>query len=296
MVTKREILDHEARGGRSVYLRRKYNQQLIGGGEKISKAQIFNALERFHGSKKGNPQWKNTRSNSITNSNTNGDYHDGGGIVGSFSGQLGFVRSWTDSFATLSTLSRTKHGTELCKILGKFMQQKYPKFHFTSICVNRNWPGTLHVDKNNLGPSKMLTVGSNTLQGGDLYIHTLSGGGKLIKTQNRVVTFNGNDPHMTQPYHGTRYSIVFYTTSSGIKPDRRKQLKKMYFNPPASRSSVSLETRTKKPVKVRMELAVDNLKRKYPSLYRTYQRRQGGKNEQIRKKFRKNYKQYHHLY
>lgn len=298
MITKRQIRDIEKKTGtRQISFRREYNNQLIAGGKKISLAEIYNALEEFHQNKKGSREWKNSRANSITNSNlkNEGNNKFNYAISGSFSGQLGLVHSWTDPFAMCSKLTRTVDGTPLCQMLTRYMRQNYPNFQFTSICVNRNWPGTLHVDKNNLGESKMLTVSSPNMTGGDLYLHTLKGGGKMLKTNNRVITFNGNDPHMTQPYKGTRYSIVYYTTSLGIKPTRRKKLKKLYyFNPPKSRSFVSLKMRQGElPVKERMALAAADLKNNFPSLYRTYLKRQGGNNEEIRNKYRKDYDKYH---
>lgn len=287
MVTKGEILQHEANHGkRSIELRRQYNHNLIAGGKHMSEKELYNILENFHANNSSNSRyWKNRRANAITNTNVKKN-----SIVGSFSGQLGFVGVWTDPNAMCSRLTRSKQGSTLCRILSKYMRQRHPDFHFTSICVNRNWPGVLHVDKNNLGPSKMLTVGSEKMSGGDLYVHELSGGGKIFKTKNRLISFNGNNPHMTLPYTGTRYSIVYYTTSEGIKPERRQEIKKLfYINPPRSRPYVPAKKRKQEPSKIRMERAVKDLKLNYPSLYRTYKKRQGGDHAAIGVKYRRDF-------
>lgn len=255
--------------------RRKYNEQLIGGGGNITPKMVYNELEKFHTKMKNSLNWKNVRTNAVTKTSK---FEKGGTAdSNSFSGQLGFVRNFSDPYACFSTLTRKPHGRSLAKLLGKYMRQKHPKFKFTSICVNRNWPGTLHVDRNNSGPSMMLTVGSPGLKGGNLYVHKLKGGSKVLKTANKIVHFDGNDAHMTFPYSGTRYSMVFYTIKRRIDPQRRKELRKLYFNVP---TSVKLGVKHT-PRKLRLNGAIEDMKTKYPSLYRTYQKRQAGSEKAV---------------
>jgi len=123
----------------------------------------------------------------------------------------------------------------------------------------------------------MLTVGSPGLKGGNLYVHKLKGGSKVLKTANKIVHFDGNDAHMTFPYSGTRYSMVFYTIKRRIDPQRRKELRKLYFNVP---TSVKLGVKHT-PRKLRLNGAIEDMKTKYPSLYRTYQKRQAGSEKAV---------------
>ena len=81
--------------------------------------------------------------------------------------------------------------------------------------MNKNFPGNLHVDGLNCGPSVMLTVGDN-VKGGDLWYD-----GKVYPTLNKALYFDGNIPHMTLPYSGNRFSIVCFTLKSWVSSKDR---------------------------------------------------------------------------
>ena len=68
----------------------------------------------------------------------------------------------------------------LLSVLTKIIKGINPNFYFCSVHINKNFPGTLHVDGLNCGPSIMITVGEN-VSGGDLWLN-----GKVIKTLNRM--------------------------------------------------------------------------------------------------------------
>ena len=57
---------------------------------------------------------------------------------------------------------------ELTKVLARFLRQYYPTFQFTSIFINKNFPGHLHTDRHNFGKSLMFACGDYT--GGELLI------------------------------------------------------------------------------------------------------------------------------
>ena len=82
-----------------------------------------------------------------------------------------------------------------------------PTFTYTSIQINKDFPGNLHVDRANAGDSRMLTVGHG-VRGGELWCD-----GAVLPTVDRLVAFDGNFAHMTLPYRGTRYSVVLFTFS-----------------------------------------------------------------------------------
>lgn len=79
-------------------------------------------------------------------------------------------------------------------------------FTYTTIQINKNYPGNLHVDRSNAGQSLMFTVGHD-LSGGELWCER-----KVLPTANCGIVFDGNSPHMTLPYRArVRYSIVLFT-------------------------------------------------------------------------------------
>tara|TARA_Y100001973_G_C5172768_1_gene320075 strand:+ start:165 stop:929 length:765 start_codon:yes stop_codon:yes gene_type:complete len=121
------------------------------------------------------------------------------------------------------------------------MAKKYvPDFEYTSIQINKNFAGALHVDRGNVGPSTMLTVGTD-MNGGNLYIHGVG----TVKTKNKFIFFNGNVPHMTLPYSGKRYSIVYFTHTSAKSvlyknPKDVNHIKKMGYNVPSKKRFKSM--------------------------------------------------------
>ena len=97
---------------------------------------------------------------------------------------------------------------KLQETLAKIIPKYYPNYYYTSVQVNKNYPGDLHVDKWNVGNSLMVTVGDSGLSGGDLWCN-----GEIIKTNGNIIQFDGNNPHMTLDYSGgDRYSLVLFTT------------------------------------------------------------------------------------
>lgn len=121
----------------------------------------------------------------------------------------------------------------VCQKICTQIAKKYaPKFAFTSIQINKNFNGALHVDSRNVGPSMMLTVGTD-IQGGQLYVHKQG----TMNTKNNIIFFNGNNPHITLPYSGVRYSIVFFTHLSARTvyeryPSGIQLLRKVGYNIP----------------------------------------------------------------
>ena len=100
----------------------------------------------------------------------------------------------------------------------------FPGFTYTTINTNKNFPGYLHVDSKNVGPSVMITVGK-AVQGGELWYE-----GQKVPTLGRALLFDGNLPHMTLPYkgEGARYSIVCYTYKGWVSKLLR-ELRNMGF-------------------------------------------------------------------
>ena len=98
----------------------------------------------------------------------------------------------------------------LTKTLVNFARKNCPKFKFTSIQVNKNYLSALHVDGNNLGPSKIVGVGR--YKDGGLW--TMKG---ALDCKHKWESFDGNMPHATLPYKGTRYTLIFFSHQSHAK-------------------------------------------------------------------------------
>jgi hypothetical protein len=96
----------------------------------------------------------------------------------------------------------------LTELLARFARQYVPGFQFTSIQVNKNYMSAMHTDKNNLGNSYIVGVGDYT--DGALWVH----GQDDVQCHDKWVQFDGNLPHCTLPYTGTRYTLIYFSNQS----------------------------------------------------------------------------------
>jgi len=123
----------------------------------------------------------------------------------------------------------TRHSW-LTRLLCAFCRKANPSFSFTSIQVNVNYAARAHVDGNNLGPSMITGLGK--YKGGALWVHDVKGKveytlsedikqnvqykkGASFKGIEKDISkkwceFNGTRLHLTRPFHGTRYSLVYF--------------------------------------------------------------------------------------
>lgn len=140
----------------------------------------------------------------------------------------------------------------LTKLLVAFCQKKKPGLKFTSIQVNVNYASRPHVDRNNLGASAIIAFGS--YRGGDLWVHDENGDvphlladnlrlerckykkgetymGRKTNIKGRWLEFDGNRLHFTTPFHGTRYSLVYFTLDryAEVSEPIRKELHGLGF-------------------------------------------------------------------
>jgi hypothetical protein len=98
----------------------------------------------------------------------------------------------------------TRTHKDLAKILCDYAHQRFPKFKFSAIMLNEGGSG-LHVDKMNCGPSLIASFGDHT--GGELFQYP----DKVINIHNRLKMSDGTVPHMTLPFEGERFSVVYFT-------------------------------------------------------------------------------------
>jgi len=106
------------------------------------------------------------------------------------------------------SLATRKHA-RLASVLCTFARQELPGVQFTSIQVNKDYRAALHVDKNNLGPSWIIGLGNYS--GGRLWMDNGSRVGRAVDIRGRWLEFDGNQPHCVLPFHGRRYTIVYFT-------------------------------------------------------------------------------------
>ena len=88
----------------------------------------------------------------------------------------------------------------------------------------------LHVDSSNMGPS--LIVGVGNYIGGSVWIQDM--GAESVKE--KFIEFDGNVPHATLPFAGTRYTLVFFSHSSWAKAKPMDQLQLRNYGFPLPKS------------------------------------------------------------
>ena len=121
---------------------------------------------------------------------------------------IGVNRKWSLRFVSIKEEHFRRPGVAaMVRAVDAALARLDPTFTYTSIQINKDFPGNLHVDRANAGDSRMLTVGHG-VRGGELWCD-----GAVLPTVDRLVAFDGNFPHMTLPYRGTRYSVVLFTFS-----------------------------------------------------------------------------------
>jgi len=94
--------------------------------------------------------------------------------------------------------------------------------------VNKSFATSLHCDANNLGRSLTICLGDFT--GGELYVH----GEGQVNLSSKFYEFDGNIPHLTCPFEGERFCIIFFTNQSyeRVRKEDVKCLKQFGFNWP----------------------------------------------------------------
>ena len=116
-------------------------------------------------------------------------------------GLMGYAQNYTQTIYTASTFTQRKPA--LAKLLCDYVKEKRPDFRFSCIQVNEG-ASALHVDLANQGSSLIIALGNFT--GGELYIYP----DKIVDIQNKLNEFDGLYPHMTLPFEGERFSIVYF--------------------------------------------------------------------------------------
>lgn len=138
---------------------------------------------------------------------------------------LGYVVKYDVGWvASQYTVNNPKLSTLLCQ----YARERFPDFHFTSIQVNQG-SSALHVDTGNSGPSLIVSLGDH--DGGDLWQYP----DQQICIKNALQPCEGRLPHITLPFEGERYSIVYFSQKgkrNNPTSDQQSILDSCGFYPP----------------------------------------------------------------
>ena len=93
-------------------------------------------------------------------------------------------------------------------ILTSFINNHLPDFKFTKVYVNKNTICDKHIDSGNMGES--LIIGLGEYIGGETTLF-LDGDVKSFDISKKSLIFDGSKvPHRSEPFKGTRYSLVYF--------------------------------------------------------------------------------------
>ena len=120
---------------------------------------------------------------------------------------MGLVLDFSATTLVPSRVTRQK--PILARMVCDLARRLFPEFPFTSTMINLGG-SRLHIDKNNRGPSMILSLGEHT--GGELWQYP----GDILDIHMKPTKCDGLLPHVTLPFQGERYSLVYYC----INPSR----------------------------------------------------------------------------
>eukprot|EP00927_Polykrikos_kofoidii_P049182 TRINITY_DN43291_c0_g1_i1.p1 TRINITY_DN43291_c0_g1~~TRINITY_DN43291_c0_g1_i1.p1 ORF type:complete len:1517 (+),score=273.65 TRINITY_DN43291_c0_g1_i1:213-4553(+) len=174
---------------------------------------------------------------------------------------------------------------DLASMVNRFFRQSHPEFKYTTVQLNRNYASKMHVDANNHGPSKIIAIGDYL--GGELWLLDEGGDvpmrvpcvlkgypylrpgstvmGRLVDCAYNWIEFDGNTPHMTMPFTGTRISIVCFTRRGWLDMPKTvwTRLEELSFHLPGpeylSAATARDNIRVRKPKRRRNEVAVASI-------------------------------------
>jgi hypothetical protein len=105
----------------------------------------------------------------------------------------------------------TRKFKELSTLLCRYAREKHPDFKFCCVQVNQG-SSALHVDTADQGSELIMSLGDHT--GGELYQYPR----EVLDIKGRLVECKGLLPHMTLPFEGERYSVVYFQLNPKKKP------------------------------------------------------------------------------
>lgn len=110
---------------------------------------------------------------------------------------------------------------EIWDLASNCLQSVDPEYalHFSALAVTRNFRGSPHIDKQNVGPFYGLSLGDFPDGQGCIAVECSARVVALVDTKNKLGKVDGRFPHWVTPYEGTeRFSLIFYQTTGNMQP------------------------------------------------------------------------------
>ena len=123
----------------------------------------------------------------------------------------GFVLGWVRTFrGTRAVSGMTRKHPALMRAVSEYARQHFPRHYWEACQVNLGASG-LHTDSYNCGPSYI--VGFGKYEGGELWEYP----GRVVSIK-RPQRVDGSKPHITLPYKGRRWSLVYFAGRVELPP------------------------------------------------------------------------------
>ena len=102
---------------------------------------------------------------------------------------------------------------EILDAIGLLVQAKFPGRQYSTVQLNDGLTAKLHVDRNNMGLSIILSLGPST--GGEFWTNgTNQTGSGVWDTMEQWQPFDGRTPHCSLPCYGRKFSVIVYTNTA----------------------------------------------------------------------------------
>ena len=122
---------------------------------------------------------------------------------------LGYVEGYPP---TWRASRMTRNNPELAKLICQYAKDRFPEFKFSTVQINKGG-SALHVDiLNHSRPSMIVSLGEHT--GGELWQYP----DVVLDIKHKLSECDGRVPHITLPYEGERYSLVYFTLKATKRP------------------------------------------------------------------------------
>ena len=109
----------------------------------------------------------------------------------------------------LQLSSYSKRYPHMMTLFKDFIDSHNKRFEFKSVYVNRNTVAKKHLDSKNTGISLLVGLGSYT--GGKTVLYDKDDIPEIFNINTHSLVFDGSKiPHSSEPFKGTRYSLIFF--------------------------------------------------------------------------------------
>lgn len=141
---------------------------------------------------------------------------------------IGYVRSYCSGTWSVSRYTFRRKYAALALLLRDYLRLTFPRFKYTSVQINEG-SSALHVDTMNCGESVIFSVGPHV--GGKLWVYP----GRTMDVARGPCKMNGLLPHVTLPFKGRRFSIVYFKIKGSLLPaseEKQRAMRELGFASP----------------------------------------------------------------